>query len=408
MMNFPLRIARRYVFAKKSTNAINVITGIAVFGICVGTAALILVLSVFNGFEDLIAKMYSNFDPDVKVTPVQGKTFVIDSAQIRELESIPGIATVSQSLEEIAFFQYKENQDFGTLKGVDENFVKVTEIDSTIREGRYALQEGPRALAVLGLGMRNKLGVNIDDLFSPISIYLPKKEEVGMFEQQFRKRVAYPAGTFFIQQEFDNQYVLTSLELARDLLAMPGQVSELEIRLTDEGRRQQGPVLSAIGEVMGDGFQVRDRFQQEETFMKLMQMEKWLSFAIVSLMMLLVSFNLVGALWMVVLEKRKDITILKSMGAFDNTIRNIFLFEGLMLCLLGVAAGFVLALLIYWLQTTFGIVGIPGNFVVEAYPISIRLFDFVVVLLTVSAIGLLASLPPALRAKRVPAMIREE
>ncbi len=407
-MNFPLRVARRYVFARKSTNAINVITGIAVFGICVGTAALILVLSVFNGFEDLIAKMYSNFDPDVKVTPAQGKTFAVDSSMIRKLESIPGIATVSQSLEEIAFFEYKENQDFGTLKGVDANFVKVTEIDSTIREGSYALQEGPRAMAVLGLGMRNKLGVNIDDLFSPISIYLPKKEEVGMFEQQFRKRVAYPAGTFFIQQEFDNQYVLTSLELARDLLAMPGQVSELEIRLTDEARRQQKPVIAAISEVMGEGFQIRDRFQQEETFMKLMQMEKWLSFAIVSLMMLLVSFNLVGALWMVVLEKRKDITILKSMGAFDNTIRNIFLFEGLMLCLLGVAGGFVLALFIYWLQATFGIVGIPGNFVVEAYPISIRLFDFLVVLLTVLAIGLLASLPPALRAKRVPAMIREE
>lgn len=407
-MNLPLRIARRYLFAKKSTNAINLITGISVFGICVGTAALVLVLSVFNGFEDLITSMYSNFDPDVKVTPVEGKSFAVDSALIDRLRSIEGVEVVSETLEEIAFFEYKDNQDFGTLKGVDDNWQQVTRIDSTVREGEFALEKEGRQLAVLGLGMRNKLGVNVDDVFSSVSVYMPKREEVGMFEQQFRKRQVYPVGTFVIQQEFDNQYVITSLAFARQLLGMRDRVSALEIKLAGTTLSEQSGALEAIKNVMGEGFQVENRFEQEETFLRLMQMEKWLSFAIVSLMMLLVSFNMVGALWMVVLEKKKDIAIMKSMGALDTTVRNIFLSEGFLLCLLGILSGFGLALLTYWLQVTFGIVRIPGNFVVDSYPISIRSIDFIVVAATVIIIGMLASIPPALRAMRVPSIIREE
>ena len=407
-MKLPLRIARRYLFAKKSTNAINLITGIAVFGICVGTAALILVLSVFNGFEDLITSMYSSFDPDVKITPVEGKTFTADSSMLEALRNIEGVAAVSQTLEEVAFFEYKDNQDFGTLKGVDDLWQTVTRIDSSVREGTFALYQEDRDMAVFGLGMRNKLGINIDDLFSSIAVYMPKRQEVSMFEQQFRKRFVYPAGTFVIQQEFDNQYVITSLELVRELLGMPDQVSALELKLAaGAGGRQKG-VIERIRQSTGAAYDVKDRYQQEETFLRLMQMEKWLSFAIVSLMMLLVAFNMVGALWMVVLEKKKDIAILKSMGALDTTVRDIFLNEGVLLSLIGIAGGFVLALVTYWLQVHFGIVRIPGNFVVKAYPISIRAFDFAVVFFTVLSIGLLASVPPALRAKRVPSVIREE
>lgn len=407
-MNLSLRIARRYLFGKKSTNAINVITGIAMFGICVGTAALILVLSVFNGFEDLITSMYSNFDPEVKITPAEGKTFAVDSALLQRLRDIEGVAVVSQTLEEVAFFEYKNNRDFGTLKGVDANWQQVTRIDSTIREGSFTLREGERDLAVLGLGMRNKLGVNVEDLFSSISVYMPKRQEVGMLEQQFRTRQVYPTGTFIIQQEFDNQYVITSLEFARQLLGMDDQVSALELKLSEAPESRQRAVIERIRAAMGEDYDVKNRYQQEETFLRLMKMEKWLSFAIVSLMMLLVAFNMVGALWMVVLEKKKDIAILKSMGALDTTVRNIFLAEGLLLALVGVGVGFLLALFIYWLQVRYGIVRIPGNFVVSAYPVGIRLIDFVVVFFTVLAIGLLASIPPALRAKRVSSIIREE
>ncbi len=427
-MNLSLKIARRYLFAKKTTNAINIITSISVFGIAVGTAALVLVLSVFNGFEDLIVSMYGNFNPDVKILPAKGKTFDIDSMMLNKLYRIQGVELISQTLEETAFFEYKGSQDVGIVKGIDVFYQDVTHIDSTVREGSFKLQERlepagefrildgtetnnsseipVREWAVLGLGMRNKLQVNVGDLFTSMTVYMPKSKEVGMFEQQFRRLSVQPAGTFVIQQEFNNQYVLTSLDFARELLGVTNAVSALEIKLSDNATQSQ--VMNAIRQVMGPDFVVKNRFEQEESFLKLMQVEKWLSFAIASLMLLLVTFNMVGALWMVVLEKQKDISILKSMGATDTMVRNIFLNEGLLLCLFGVGIGFALALVIYGAQKSFGLVGMPGNFMIEAYPISMRWIDFMVVAITVIAIGLLASIPPALRAKRVPTIIREE
>ncbi len=405
-MNLAFRIARRYVFAKKTTNAINIITGISVFGIAVGAGALVLVLSVFNGFEDLITSMYSNFNPDVKVLPAQGKTFDVDSAFLKKVYAISGVALVSQTLEETAFFEYKNSQDFGTLKGVDALYQSVTGIDSTVREGLFKLREGQQEMAVLGLGMRNKLQVNVDDLFSTMVVYMPKAREVGMFDQQFRRLSVYPVGTFVIQQEFNNKYVLTSIEFARRLLDTDDAVSALEIKLRANANVDR--TIQHIRQTLGPDFVVQNRYEQEEAFLKLMKIEKWLSFAIVSLMLLLVAFNMVGALWMIVLEKQKDIAILKSMGTLDNTVRNIFLQAGGLLTALGIGIGFILALTLYGAQKAFGLVSIPGNFIVDSYPISMRLPDFVVVAATVLLIGLLASVPPALRARRVSALIREE
>ena len=409
-MNLSLRIARRYLFAKKSTNAINIITGIAVFGIAVGSAALVLVLSVFNGFEDLITTMYSNFNPDIKVIPARGKTFVADTVTLEKLLALEGVAQVSRTLEEVAFFEYKDNQDFGTLKGVDENFSKVVGIDTTVREGKYSFEENGRQLAILGLGMRNKLAANVGDRFTEMGVYMPKRDQgSGFFGQQaqpFRRRYIYPGGTFVIQQEFDNQYVLASLEFARELVGTQDEVSALEIRMAPGA--EASDVIASVQKVMGKDFEVKGRYEQESSFLRLMQVEKWLSYAIASLMMLLVAFNIVGALWMVVLEKQKDISILKSMGALNTSIRNIFLNEGLLLSLLGISMGFTLAIVLYILQKTVGIVSVPGNFVVDAYPISMRFIDFVIVAFTVTAIGVLASVPPALRAMKVSALIREE
>lgn len=405
-MNLSFKIARRYLFAKKSTNAINIITGISVFGITVGTAALLLVLSVFNGFEDLITEMYSNFNPDAKVLPAEGKTFEVDSAMLQELYRIEGVKLISQTLEETAVFEYKGSQDFGTLKGVDQLYAAVTGIDSTVREGNYKLQEGEQEMAVMGLGMRNKLQVNVDDLFSPLIVYMTKKREVSMFEQQFRRLSVYPVGTFVNQQEFNNKYVITSLDFARRLLDAPNEVSALEFKL-NKGVNQSR-IIEKIQDTLGPEYVVKNRYEQEEAFLRIMNIEKWLSFAIAGLMLFLVAFNMVGALWMIVLEKQQDIAILKAMGALDQMVRNIFLKEGALLCLLGIAIGFVVALLTYAAQKTFGLVAIPGSFIVEAYPISIRMIDFLVVATTVLVIGLLASIPPALRAMRVSALIREE
>ena len=404
-MNLSLKIARRYLFAKKSTNAINVISGIAVLGIAIGTTALILILSVFNGFEDLITGMYNNFNPDMKVTPDRGKTFEISADTLRKIQGLNSVKYVSQTLEEVALFDYKDNQYLGVIKGVDSVYVEVSNIDSTIREGRYRFEDGIRPLGVLGLGMRNKLGVNIDDLFTPVSIYMPKKKK-SLFGEPFYRLSLYPGGTFNIQQEFDSKYVLTSLEFARKLLRTKNEVSALEIKLEQGVSFEEAK--ASIETVLDNGFTIRNRDEQEASFFRLMKMEKWLSFAIVGLMMVLIAFNLIGALWMIVLDKKEDIAILKSMGARDRTVQNIFLNEGILLCLLGLSIGFVLAILIYGIQKTVGIVSIPGNLIIEAYPISMRFSDFIVVTLTVLGIGLLASFPPALRTRSIPPIILEE
>ena len=405
-MNLPLKIARRYLFAKKSTNAINIITGISVMGIAIGTAALVLVLSVFNGFEDLILGLFSKFNPDVKVTVTVGKTFVPDSVKLAELKTLPGVEIVSESLEEVAFFQYRESEDFGILKGVDDQYHQVTGIDSTIFEGLYRFREGERNLAVVGGGMRNKLQVNIDDPFELLQVFMAKRESAGDMGQQFKKRFAYPVGTFKIQQDFDNQYILVSLDFARELLNADGEVSALEIKLKPGSG--QPKTIASIREVMGTGFEIKDRYQQDESFLKLMNIEKWMSFAILSLTLVLVAFNMIGSLWMIVLEKKSDISILKSMGATEETVRNIFLNEGLLLCLFGLITGFGLAIGLYIVQKTYGIVSIPEGFVVNAYPISMRFWDMLAVAAVVLFIGLIASLPAAFRAKRVQALVREE
>ena len=375
-------------------------------GISIGTAALVLVLSVFNGFEDLIMQLFSRFNPDVKITVAIGKTFIPDSTQKADLMALPVVTYLSETLEAVAFFEYSESQDFGILKGVDSNYHKVTGIDSSIFEGAYSLREEDRYYAVLGGGMRNKLSVNIDDPFEPLAVFMAKRGKTGAMEQPFKKRFAYPSGTFKIQQDFDNQYIIVSLGFAQALLGAQGEVSALEIKL------QPGADASATIEdmrrIMGSDFLVKNRYQQDESFLKLMNIEKWMSFAILSLTLILVAFNMIGSLWMIVLEKKSDIAILKSMGASDKTVRNIFLGEGFLLCLLGLGTGFLLAFALYFLQTHFGLVPIPDGFVVNAYPISMRFIDLLSVMVVVLSIGMLASVPAALRANRLPALMREE
>lgn len=403
-MNLPLKIARRYLFAKKSTNAINIISGISVFGISVGTAALILVLSVFNGFEDLLTGLFSSFNPDVKVLPAEGKIFEINPEEMASLNSLKGIEYMSSTLEEVAFFEYKGSQDFGILKGVDQHFDEVTGIDSTIREGQYLLKDGERVMAVLGVVMRNNLSINVDDDFSMMSVYMGKRGKVSALGDPFKKRFVAPVGTFVIQQDFDSRYVLTDLDFVRDLLEYETEISSLEIKLKPGA--DGVAVINSIKNILGPRVMVKDRYQQDEAFLKLMNVEKWVAFAIVLLMLALILFNMIGALWMIVMDKKKDIAILKSMGAVNSTIRNIFINEGLLLAFLGIFIGFALAILLYLIQKYLGIVPIPAGFVVDAYPISMRMVDFVVVGSTVVVFCFLASIPPAMRASRVSALIR--
>jgi lipoprotein-releasing system permease protein len=400
-MNLSFKIAARYLFAKKSTNAINIISGISVLGLALGTAALVLVLSVFNGFEQLISRMMSNFNPDIKITAVKGKSFVLDSTQRNQIKALKGIAYISETLEETTVFEYANTQAIGILKGVDENFIKINNLDSTIQEGKYLLTDGKNDFAVLGGGLRNQLGVYENSLLTPLSIFMPKRAEVGVMEQPFKKRFLYPSGAFVIQTDIDNQYVITNLDFMRDLLDTPDEVSSLEIKPDNTIPLKQ--TVESLQAIMGSDYTVKDRYHQEEAFLKLMNIEKWMSYAILSLTILLVAFNMVGSLWMMVLEKTKDISILKSLGATDKTIRNVFLNEGLLLCGMGLFIGFIVAIIAYVLHIVLdgGLVPLPPGFATDRYPIAIKYADFMVVGITVIIIGLLASLPAALRAMRI-------
>ncbi|HHS95753.1 MAG TPA: FtsX-like permease family protein, partial [Phaeodactylibacter sp.] len=326
-----------------------------------------------------------------------------DEISIQQIKDIDGVRFVSGTLEEVAFFEYKGSQDFGVLKGVDEYFDEVTGIDSTLREGKYILEQNNRHMAVLGVVMRNNLSVNIDDDFSTINVYMAKRKTSAL-GQPFKKRFLYPAGTFVIQQDFESRYILSSLDFVRELLGYKQELTALELKLSPNADIPQ--IKKQISEILPDKVIIKDRYEQDEAFLKLMNIEKWMSYAILSLTLVLVAFNMIGALWMIVMDKQKDIAILKSMGALDRTIRNIFLNEGLLLCFLGLLIGFAIAIVLYVSQKSFGLVPIPAGFVVDAYPISMRFFDFVVVTITVLGIGLLASIPPAWRAMRVSALIR--
>ena len=398
-MNLPFKIALRYLIAKKSTQVIQLITGISILGLTVGTAALVLVLSVFNGFEDLIMGMYVKFNPDIKITPVSGKFFNADASLVYKMSKIPGVEAISGTLEEIAFFTYKDKQDFGMVKGVDTLFSAVSNIDSCIKEGVYLPNRSLSFNALIGLGIRNKLGIDLEDPFASLTVYMPKNKENTPFENPFRSRNLQPVGTFMIQQEYDNQYIITTLNVARELIGNPKQLSAWEIKVSPNYPVKK--VVSEIQSIVKDRFFVKDYYAQEEGFIKLMRLEKWLSFAIVGFMLLLVAFNLIGALWMIVLDKKRDISILKSIGSTDVDIRNLFLYEGLFLTGIGLISGVFLALFIFFLQKTFHLVAIPGSFVVDSYPISLRWEDFITVAITVLFIGLLASIPAALRAMRI-------
>jgi lipoprotein-releasing system permease protein len=407
-MNLPLLISRRYLFAKRSTNAINIITGISVLGVAIGTAALILVLSVFNGFEDLLSNLFGHFNPELKITPSKGKTFEVDSFVLVKMRELPGVEIVSETLEEIAFFEHDGSQDFGVLKGVDSLFARVNGIDSdtTLREGQYLLKDGVRNCLVLGAGVRNKLSVNISNPLSVITVYMPE-QQTGILDKPFKTRQASPVGTFAIQQEFDNEYVLTNLGFVRELLeAPPTMVSALELKCSPGVNILE--VKAQARALLGEGFTMKDRYEQNEAFFKVMQLEKWMGFAIASLMLLLMAFNTVGALWMIVLDKQRDISTLKSMGATDAMVYRIFLLEGFLLTLFGMGIGLILAIVLYFAQKYWGIVTIPEGFLVESYPIAMRASDFLPVTLTVLGIGLLASLLPARRAAKVPAFLRAE
>ncbi len=404
-MRLASSIARRYLFSSKGTHFINIISGMTVLGLSIGSAAVILVLSVFNGFEELIASMINNFNPDMKVMPQSGKYFTEDSVMLRELRELDGIEAISLTLEETAIFEYEQPPNAGIMKGVDENFVRVNPIDSTIIEGTFKLEDDKGIYAVLGAGMARNLSVDVLNVFESLSIYMPVRQYRGGLQQPYQTRYVKPSGVFSIQQDIDNQYVLVPLGIARALVNRPGEVSSIEIKTSpdfDEDKLQ-----AEISDIIGPDLIVRNRYQQDEAFLKLMNLEKWMAFLIATLMILLISFNLIGCLWMIVLDKQKDIAILRAMGSTSSFIRNVFIRLGLYFTLSGLLSGIVLGILLYLAQQHFGIINMSQGFVVDTYPIKLKVTDVLVVALTVLLIGGIASLPAAQRATKLGYAIRE-
>jgi lipoprotein-releasing system permease protein len=396
-MNLPLFIAKRYFFSKKSQRAINIISIISVVGVMIGTGALIVVLSVFNGFESLVISLYNSFDPELKITVNEGKTFPSDSVLYREIKKIEGVEAVSQTLDENALIKYHDKQYIVTIKGVDDNFQKVSGIDTMIADGEFLLHKGDSAFAVVGGAIAYNLQLNIGNFLTLLELYVPRKDASSFSnpEEAFSRMYIPPSGIFAIQQEFDSKYVLVPLSFARSILNDEKNISALEVALSKNANSDK--VQQKIKNLVGGNYNVQTRLEQHSTIYRIMKSEKWAVFLILAFILLIATFNVIGSLTMLIIEKGKDISILYSMGADAPLIRRIFLVEGLMISFIGSAIGIVLGTLICFLQMKYGLVKLSGSgsFVIDAYPVEIQWLDFVYVFLIVSVIGFAAAWYPA-------------
>jgi lipoprotein-releasing system permease protein len=404
-LNLSVDIARRYLFGKKSTNAINLITGVSVLGLTIGTAALLLILSVFNGFEDLISKLFNSYNPDLKVVPMQGIYLDFDSSQLDQIYHIKGVQAVSQTLEEVVLFEYDGSQEAGFLKGVDTNFVKVTNIDSTIIRGEFELKDSRLNYAVVGSGMFNKLSINPSDALTPISAYAALKSK-GPLAKEYNTIDFYPSGVFTIGSEEDAKYILVDIEVVRTLIEKSNATNSLEIK-TMAGA-DEGFIRKSLMNIFQNKVTIKNRYQQDEAFLKIMNIEKWISYLIACLTIGLISFNLIGALWMIVLDKKRDISVLKSMGFTNKSVRNLIVVLGILIGVIGLILGLILALVLYFFQKHYNLVSVPPGFLIDAYPISLRYTDILLVSITVIILAYLASIIPAKRASKISAFVRHE
>jgi lipoprotein-releasing system permease protein len=402
-LNLALDISKRYLVGKKSTNAINVITGISIAGITIGTAALILILSVFNGFEDLVSSLFNSFNPDLKVVPAKGVYFDFDDPKVAKLKAIKGVDGISFVLEEVVLFDYDGIQEAGYLKGVDKDFTKVTKIDSTIINGEFATQQGGINYAVLGSGIFNKLSVNPSDPITPIRVFAALKNNSPL-GSDYSSAMLYPAGVFSISSEEDAQYIITNIDMVRSVINKPDATNIIEMKLNKEA--DETAIRSEITKIIGDNITIKNRYQQNESFLKIMNIEKWIAYLIACITLALISFNLVGALWMIVLDKKKDISVLKSIGMDNASIKKIVLYLGILIGMIGMSLGFVIAIIFYFLQKNYALIAVPPGFMIDAYPITLKALDWVLVAFTVTTLAILASIIPANRAATISTQVK--
>ena len=395
-MKLSLYIAKRYLFAKKSRNAINIISAVSVAGVAVGTMALIIILSVFNGLEKMVSAIFNTFDPDIKITATEGKTFVPDTSRLKLLATVNGLSCYSLTLEENALLKYGDRQTIATIKGVDDNYAMVSNIDSSIFEGAFTLRdEKGRPYAVPGMGVAQYLGIRVN-FIQQLNIIVPRKTSGSTSlnpENSLNHRYVIPGGIFEVEKEYDSKYVYVPIDFARELTENENRVTSIEVRF--KGRADAAVVQKNIKKIFNTGFVVQNRYEQQEIFYKVMKSERLAIFFILTLILIIASFNIIGSLTMLIIEKVRDIEILKSLGADNNLIRKIFIFEGWLISIIGTIAGLILGFAICWLQQTYGLVKLQSDsLIMNSYPIVMKIKDFIIVPGTVLLIGYWAAWYP--------------
>lgn len=386
-MNLPLHIARRYLFAKKSTNAVNWITGISSLGVMVGTAAMVVVLAAFAGLDTLVRSFYSTFDPDLKIIPAEGKFAEWTSADDSTLASFDFYRDHSAVVEDKALFRFREREYIATIKGVDANYSNITEVDTSLLYGRYLQNEGTVQEAVVGSGVAAYLGMGTLKSTQPLQVYVPQAGNYSRLNPMgsIRFRSVYPVGIFQVQPEFDSQYAFTSIEFARDLFNARDQISGIEIAIDPSVKAASAAETLSAG--LGEKWKVLTRDDMQVAMFKVLQSEGLITYLVLTFILLVASFGILSSVNILILEKRQDIHTLWSMGANEKLLRRIFMMEGLLISLGGAFVGFVLGIGIVLAQQQFGLLSMGSGYVVEYYPVELRWQDLTQVLLTILTIG---------------------
>ena len=405
-MNFPFFIARRYVFSKKSTNAINVISAISVVGAAVGTMALVIVLSVFNGFHDLVASFFTNFDPQIELVPTQGKTAPADDPLLDKIRKMPQVSVHTDVLEDQGLAVYGDRQQMVTVMGVDDNFTQLTNIsDILYGDGEFTLQAANLFYAIPGIRLAQDMGLGAR-FDGYLKLYAPvRRGQITDLEDPSDGFVVdsliSPGVVFAVNQaKYDRDHIICSIGFARRLFDQDGMLSSLQIRL------KPGSDLAAVKkqmrEIVGSKYRVLDRFEQQSDTFNIMQIEKVLAYVFLTFILMVACFNIISSLSMLIIDKKADAATLRNLGATDRQIRSIFLFEGRIISAIGAVVGILLGLLLCWLQQEFGLVHMgdsAGSFVVNAYPVSVHYDDVAIVFVTVLLIGWAAAWIPTRKLK---------
>ncbi len=398
-MKLPLRIALRYLFSRKSHNVINIISGISMAGMAIGTAALIIILSVYNGFNDIVEASLSDVDPDLLVTPAAGKAFTPEGPAFDRLYHDDRILSMSCVVEENVFISYDGRQSLARAKGVDAVYEEESMLRRHITDGDFTLHFGEVRKALVGAALAYRMGIS-PRFSSPLEIYFPdRKGKVSLSQPAgaLKSVRIHPAGLFSVNAEMDGELIILPIETMRELLGYEQEVSGVEIRLAgNPSSRERSRILKDIRKTLGDGFRVRDRYSLNETLFKMMRYEKLAIFGILIFIVIIIAFNVYSSLTMLIIEKKDDIGTLRSLGADDRLIRRTFVLEGWLISLTGMAAGLILGIAFVLLQQRFGFIKMPGNYLLSAYPVILQWKDILLSAAAIAAIGyVIAFIPDA-------------